>query len=539
MNVPTACRTLVPGYDPWATAQPGHVFDEAAAQRACDFFPTLLRHIEGQVAGKPFVLEPWQQAIIGNLFGWKRADGTRRYREAFVYVPRKNGKTPLCAGIALYLLMCDGEKGGQVYSAAAEREQAALVFRHAAGMVLQEPELDSRTTVRRTYKTIEHPNSGSIYKALSADAKTKHGLNIHGLIVDELHAHPDGELVDTLLTGTASRAQPLSVHITTADYERESICNRKYAYACAVRDNGGDPDKPGCDPAFFPCVWEVSVDDDWTDEGVWERANPNLDVSVSRDYLRRECERAKEEPSYLNTFLRLHLNVKTNADIAWLDMKAWDRCAEECDPDELRGRPCYGGLDLSKTTDLTAFSLYFPETDHVMAWFFIPEDRAAQAERRDRVPYGSWSRRGYVEQTPGNVTDYNHVAGRVMAICAEFNPIDVGYDPWNATQMAQGLTDEGLAMVEFRQGYRSMSEPSKALERLVMSGELKHGGNPVLRWNAANAMIRMDPTGAIKPDKAKSTGRIDGVVAAVMAIGRHIVSESRPSIYETEGVFTV
>jgi phage terminase large subunit-like protein len=525
-------RLIPGGYDPWETAAEGEVFDAEAAQLALDFFPECLRHIEGKVAQKPFRLEPWQQAVIGNLFGWKRPDGTRRYREALVFVAKKNGKTPMCAGIALYLLACDGEGGAQVYSAAADRDQAALVYRHAAGMVAQEPELSGRLRIYRTFKSIEHPAAGGIYKALSADAKTKHGLNIHGLVVDELHAHPDAELVETLLTGTASRAQPLVVHITTADYERESICNKKYDYACKVRDGVIE------DPAFLPVIYEAAADDDWEDETVWEKANPNLDVSVSRDYLRRECQRAQDEPSYLNVFLRLHLNIKTSANVAWFDMKAWDRCGAEL-PD-LDGEKCFAGIDLSAKIDMTAMALYFPEAQALLLRYWIPKDTAHVAEKRDRVPYASWEREGLLEFTEGNVVDYDYIKEACLRDAKRYRVLEWAYDPWNATQFALELQKEGLEAVEFRQGIKSMTEPSKELERLVVAGELRHGGHRVLRWNASNVMVETDSKGNIAPSKKKSTHRIDGIVAAVMAIGRSIHStagEETKSVYDERGLF--
>lgn len=523
------CCKPLRGYDPVETAGEC-LFVEARAQKIVDFFQTALRHIEGEVAGKPFWLEDWQKWTLGNLFGWERPDGTRRYREAFIYVPRKNGKTPLCAGIVLYMTAFDGEPGAQVYSAAAEREQAALVYRHAQGMVLQHPVLARQFKTLRTQKLLEHHATGSTYRALSADANTKHGLNAHCIIVDELHAHRDGDLVHTLETSMASRRQPLVVHITTADFYRESICNQKYDYAVRVRDGAIT------DEGFLPLIYEAASDADWTDPGVWSDANPNLSVSVKANYLARECEKAKAEPSYLNTFLRLHLNVRTNADVAWLDMGQWDACDAEPEP----AGPCYFGLDLAKTTDQTALAAYWPETHSARLWYWIPEETAHKAEQRDQVPYTAWTRDGLIERTHGNVTDYAHIGQRVMQITAQYDAAEVAFDPWNATQLATELMGEGLGMVEFRQGYRSMSEPAKELERLVVSRQLRHGGNKVLRWNASNVMVEMDPSGNIKPSKRKSTGRIDGIVALAMAIGRAINTEQAgPSVYETRGLLTL
>ena len=276
------CRTGIPGYDPWSTAGPGHRFEVALARRAIAFFHDMLVFVEGERAGEPFDLEPWQAAIVGNLFGWVDGrTGLRRYREALVFVARKNGKTSLAAGLALYLLLCDGEPGGQVYSAAAEQSQAALIFRHAMQMVAKRPELAARTRVYRAFKSIEVGETGSIFRALTADAQTKHGLSVHGAVIDELHAHPTRDLVDVLQTGTGSRRQPLTVHITTSDYERISICNEKHEYAKKVRDGAL------ADASFLPVIYEASIEDPWDDPRTWLKANPNLGVSVKEDYLER------------------------------------------------------------------------------------------------------------------------------------------------------------------------------------------------------------------------------------------------------------
>ncbi len=505
------------GYDPYATAGDDYRFDAGAANAACGFF-RCLQFIEGEKAGQPFILEDWQRAIVGAIFGWKiKASGLRRYREAFIFVARKSGKTPLAAGMVLYGLFVDGEPGSQIYSAAAEREQAALVYRHAAGMIAREPELASRCKIYRTFKSIEIPATNTIYKALSADAETKHGFSTHMVIVDELHAHPNGDLVEVLQTSMGARREPLMVHITTADYDRESICNRKYDYACKVRDGLFD------DKSFLPVIYEASADDDWKSPKTWKKANPNLGVSIKQEYLERECQRAQNEPSYENTFKRLHLNIRTQQDVRWLPMDKWDAC--NATP-RYEG-PCFAGLDLASTTDIAALVLYWPETNALRCWFWIPGDNAVKREKRDRVPYSAWARDGLIEMTPGNVIDYNHIRAAVNEVAGEYELNQIGYDPWNARHLAQQLADEdGLPMVEFRQGYISMNEPSKHFERLITSCVLAHGGNDILRWMASNATARVDPAGNIKPDKQRSREKIDGIVAAIMAIGLAMVGES-------------
>jgi len=317
---------LVPGYDPWATAGEC-TFDAPEADRAVGFFAECLTHVKGEWAGRPFVLAPWEQAIVGNLFGWKRPDGTRRYREALVYVPRKQGKTLMAAGLALYVLFCDGEPGSECYCAAADRDQAKLLWDVAKHEVLASPVLSGACRVYQNSIAVE--SMGSSFKAISADAKTKHGYNSQLVVVDELHAQTDRELVDVLLTSTGARRQPLVVYLTTADFERESVCNEKHAYATKVRD-GVIPD-----PSFLPVVFEAKESDDWTDPEVWRRVNPNIGVSLSLDYLERECRRARETPAYQNTFKRLHLNMKTQADVAWLDVARWDACRESFRAEDL------------------------------------------------------------------------------------------------------------------------------------------------------------------------------------------------------------
>ncbi|KKL20610.1 hypothetical protein LCGC14_2453730, partial [marine sediment metagenome] len=344
---------LIPGYDPVSTAGEC-TFDEKAAQHVIDFFTECLTHVKGDMKGQPFILQPWEQAIVANLFGWKQPDGARRYREAFIFIPRKNGKTTLTAGIVLYTLFCDGEPGAEIYSAAKDREQAALLYEQAKGMVLQEPELSSRSTLYATYKSIVIASEGSSYKAISAEASTKYGYNTHLAIIDELHAQHNRELVDVLMTSTGARRQPLIIHITTSDYERESICNEKHLQASKVRDGITK------DPSFLPVIYEATIDDDWADPKVWAKANPNLDVSLPTKYLERECQHAKEVPAYENTFKRLHLNIRTEQATRWISMESWDACDEKIDLADLVGRDCYAGLDLASKIDVASFVLLFP-----------------------------------------------------------------------------------------------------------------------------------------------------------------------------------
>ena len=460
----------------------------------------------------------------------------RRYREAFIFEPRKCGKTELAGGLGNLLTFADGEPAAQVYCAAADREQARLVFNAAKSMVLAEPELLARGRVFLNSIVVEA--TGSVLKVVSAEAYTKHGVNAHGVIIDELHAQPNRELVDVLTTSTGARRQPLIIYITTADFDRESICNEKYDYACKVRDG------IITDPAFLPVIYEAKRDDDWTSPAVWARANPNLGVSVSREYLERECKRAQETPTYENTFKRLHLNLRTQQDVRWLSIETWDACGDEpVDESALVGQACFAGLDLSTTTDVSALSLVFPDSDGtvaVVSRFWIPGDNAEKRERRDRVPYQTWCRQGLIDMTPGNVIDYDRIRSAINELGRRFDIREIAIDPWNSTQLALQLQGDGFEVVTFGQGFRDMTAPTKELEKLVMSGKLHHGGHPVLRWMASNVAVETDAAGNLKPSKKKSTERIDGIVATIMALGRSLVAENKgPSVYEERGLIYI
>jgi phage terminase large subunit-like protein len=514
-----------------SSARPDFVFDEAAAAKAVDFFARYLRHQKGELAGRSLALDEWQaENIIRPLFGWKRPDGTRRYRTAYVEIPRKNGKTTIAAGVGLYLLFADGEQGAEVYSAAADRDQAAIAFDLARSMVEGEPALRKRAQIFR--RSIVVPSTGSSYKVLSADARTKHGFNAHGIILDEVHAQPNRELYDVLHTSTGARRQPIEFLITTAGvYEPESIAWQLHSYAERVASGEID------DPTFLPVIYGAPRDADYRDAAVWAAANPGMGISVKADYLASEAKRAEEEPSYENTFRRLHLNQWTEQTTRWIKKEEWEACAGAV-PD-LSGRQCFPALDLSTTTDISALALVFPpEEDDEPTWllpfFWCPENRVRKASQTDRVPYDAWVRDGHMEATPGDVIDYAFVRRRIVELAELYRFGPFAFDPWNATQLAVQLGEEdGFQMVEHRQGFVSMNEPSKEFERLVISKRLRHTGNPVLTWMISNVSVKRDASGNIKPDKERSTGRIDGVVAAVMGIGmayRHAPAPE-PAIY--------
>lgn len=508
-------------------------FDEAAADRAVQFFSKCLTHSKGEWAGKPLHLDPWQsEKIIRPLFGWKRKDGTRKYRTAFIMIPRKAGKSTLAAGIANILLFADGEPGAEVYSAAADREQAGIVFEMAKNMVDASEPLRRRST---SYKrSIVVPSTNSSYKVLSSDAYTKHGLSAHGIVIDEVHALPNRELWDVLTTSTGARRQPLTVAITTAGYDRHSLCYELYDYAVKVRDG------IIVDEAFLPVIFEADKDDDWTKPATWHKAHPGLGVSVKEEYFAAECAKAQQLPGYENTFKRLLLNIWTEQNTRWLPMETWDECKEEL-PD-LTGLKCYAGLDLASTTDIAALVLAFSIEGkvHFLPFFFVPSEGIKRRSERDRVPYVDWVRQGLIIATDGNVIDYDAIRAKINELAELYQIKEIAIDRWNATQLSTQLSGDGFEMIGFGQGFASMSAPTKELERRVLGREINHGGNPVLRWMASNVSIKQDAAGNMKPDKSKSTERIDGIVAALMALGRVMEADhERVSAYETEGILYV
>ena len=430
------------------------------------------------------------------------------------------------------LLVADGEPGADVYSAAGDRDQARMVFDLAREMVLQSEDLSRIVKPYRNSLVVEQ--TASAYHVISAEAKTKHGKNAHGIIFDELHVQPNRDLWDVLTTSTGSRMQPLTVAITTAGFDKHSICWEVHDYACKVRDGIID------DPAFLPVIYAADEDADWTGPKVWAKANPNLGISLSEEYLAAECKRAQEVPAYENTFRRLHLNQWTEQDVRWLKMESWDNCCGEM-PD-MEGCVCYAGLDLSSKIDLTALVLVFPLEGGgfvILPHFFCPAENARERERRDKVPYTQWARDGYLEATPGNVIDYEFIKAKLRDLAKQYDIQEVAYDPWSATQIALQLQDEGFKMVEFRQGYKSMSEPAKEFERSIMADLLLHDGNPVMRWMVSNVSIDIDPAGNVKPSKKKSIERIDGIPATLMALGRHMLGADTTSVYESRGILTL
>jgi len=517
-------------------AQRGIWFDHKAAEHALGFF-RFLRHSKGEWAGKEMELEPWQQFFIWVLFGWKRADGTRRFRDSYLEVARKNGKTTVAGGIGLYLFVADDEPGAEVYAAATKRDQAKLCHDEATRMVQASPALSSRITVFRNNLHIQ--GTASKFEPLGRDSKSTDGLNIHGLLKDELHEWVDRDFNAKLDTAQGSRRQPLSLSITTAGSSRVSICYEQREHVIKILEGLEQDD------AVFGIIFTLDDGDDWEDEAVWIKANPNLGVSVKLDYLREKVRKAKSTPSTLNQCLRYCFNIWTQAESRWIDPDAWAACGSEpLDESLLAGRQCYGALDLSTTTDISAWVLVFPplredEPYLVLARLFCPKDNIAARTKRDRVPYEAWEQAGMLTATPGAAIDYGFIRHRINEDAARFDLAEIAYDRWGASKLRQELEEDGHTMIEFGQGFASMSPPTKELERLVLSGLLDHGSNKALAWMAANLVIRTDPAGNIKPDKEKSIEKIDGIVALIMALDRALKHTDTKSVYEERGVLTV
>jgi phage terminase large subunit-like protein len=514
-----------------------YTFDERAADLACAFFEKALVHSKGEWAGQPFRLENWQRTIVRDVFGWKRADGTRRYRTVYIEIPRKNGKSTLASGLGLLLLYLDNEPGAEIYSAAADREQAAIVFSEAKNMVNASAQLSKRAQVMKN--AIFLPQELSVYRVLSSDAYTKHGLNAHGIIFDELHAQPDRELLDVLATSTGARRQPLTIMITTAGYDRLSVCWEQHEYARQVRDGIIQDD------TFYSAIYAADETDEWLDEQVWYKANPGLGATVKIEYLREQAVKAKNTPAYQNTFRRLHLNQWTQQESRWMDMHEWDACGETSVSAKLmEGAACYGGLDMASTYDVAAFVLDFPSDDEreLHTWlpfFWLPEENLVERSTRDRVPYDAWARDGLIRVTPGNVIDYGRIVTDIADLAEVYNIREIAFDRWGAYQITQQLEGLGLTMVGFGQGFASMSTPTRELMRLVLDRKLRHGAHPILRWMADNLVVQQDAAGNIKPAKNKSREKIDGMVAGIMALDRASRHLNAGSIYNERGVMSL
>lgn len=511
----------------WNTARAAHVLT----------FASYLRHYKGEWRNRPLTLEPWQAFVLGSIFGWLRPDGTRRFRMAYIEIPRKNGKSTLGGLVALYLAFVDGEPGAEVYCAATKREQARIVFETCRQMVRLAPALARRLDVRE--HAILQRGTASTLQPVSADASTMDGLNVHGAVIDELHAHRTSAVVDVLETATAARRQPLQCELTTAGVGQTSICWRHHDYSARVLDSAAGIS----DPSWFGFIAGADPGDAFDDPRVWQKANPNYGVSVKREYLAEKAAKAAQFPSAQNVFLQKHLDLWTEQAERWIDMRQWDTCAGA-----IRSapgtRPAYGGLDLAQTRDFAALAIAVLAEDgaiELVMRFWIPEarvrDRATQsAQAREMLQ--AWIDAGHVTVTPGNVTDFAVIRRDVLALADSWRMSEIGYDPWNALQLGLELEQSGLVMAIVRQGFSSMSNPMADFGARIKESRLRHGGQPVLRWMAGNMVALADANGNQRPDRKRAVDKIDGIVAALMALDR-ATRHSMASAYEDNDLMVV
>lgn len=502
----------------------GLTWDAEDAQFAISFFK-LLKHSKGKWGGQDFDLSPWQEFIVGSLFGWKRKDGTRRFRIAYCEIPRKNGKSTLASGVGLLLLIADNEAGAEIFSCATKRDQARLTHSEAKRMVKASKSLSKRVRVYKDNLSIDRTNSK--YEPLGADADSLDGLNPHGIICDEVHAWKSRDLWDVLDTARGAREQPLTLAVTTAGSNQDSICGELHQFSKQVLEGFAEDD------GHFAFICTIDEGDDWTDPKSWAKANPNLGVSISLAYLKEQLPKAKASIAAANAFKRLYLNIWTRTINGWLDMEAWNVCGKTTfDRAELRGRDCFGGLDLASTNDIAAFSLVFPwDTDRgkpvwrCLPFFWVPQNGHTNRERRLREILHPWAQAGFVKETEGDEIDFGVIETDIAELSREFNVLDIAFDPYNATKTSQNLQAEGLTVTKFVQNITNYNEPSQALEAAIVEGRFHHNNHPVLRWMAGNTASVTDGRGYIMPSRKKSLNKIDGIPATIMAMGKAMFHE--------------
>jgi len=528
-------------YRPTSFMAADSFYDKAAADYAVSFIEAL-SHTKGAWSGKPFELIDWQEQIVRDLFGILKPNGCRQFNTAYVEIPKKQGKSELAAAIALLLTCGDNEERAEVYGCAADRQQASIVFEVAADMVRMCPALSRRVKLLASTKRLIYLPTNSFYQVLSAEAYSKHGFNIHGVVFDELHTQPNRKLFDVMTKGSGdARRQPLYFLITTAGTDTQSICYETHQKAKDILEGRKR------DPTFYPVIYGAKEEDDWTDPKVWKKVNPSLGITVGIDKVKAACESAKQNPAEENSFRQLRLNQWVKQAVRWMPMAKWDACAFPVDAASLAGRLCYGGLDLSSTTDITAFVLVFPPEDEdgkysVLPFFWMPENNIGLRVRRDHVQYDLWEKQGHLLTTEGNVVHYGFIERFIEELGKRYNIHEIAFDRWGAVQMTQNLAGLGFTVVPFGQGFKDMSPPTKELMKLTLEEKIAHGGQPVLRWMMDNIFIRTDPAGNIKPDKEKSTERIDGAVATIMALDRALRNGSDhngASVYDERGLLVL
>lgn len=524
-------------YTPTDFMMPTSHYDQQKADYAVGFIECL-KHTKGKWAGTPFELIDWQEQIIRDLFGVIKPDGYRQFNTAYIEIPKKQGKSELAAAVALLLTCGDSEQRAEVYGCAADRQQATIVFDVAADMVRMCPALNKRVKILQSQRRIIYLPTNSFYQVLSAEAYSKHGFNIHGVVFDELHTQPNRKLFDVMTKGSGdARTQPLYFLITTAGTDTKSICYETHQKAEDIIEGRKT------DPTFYPVIYGANVEEDWTDPKIWAKANPSLGITVGIDKVKAACESARQNPAEENSFRQLRLNQWIKQSIRWMPMDIWDTCSFVVDEESLRGRVCYGGLDLSSTTDITAIVLVFPPIDEadkfvIQPYFWLPEETLDLRVNRDHVNYDLWKKEGHLFTTEGNVVHYGFIEKFIEELGTRYNIREIAFDRWGAVQMVQNLEGMGFTVVPFGQGFKDMSPPTKELMKLVLEGKIAHGGHPVLRWMMDNIYIRTDPAGNIKADKEKSTEKIDGVIGTIMALDRAIRcgSDTSESFYDDRGL---
>ena len=532
------CLRKLTDYKPTKFMAENAHYDKAAADYAVGFIECLC-HTKGTWAGKPFELIDWQERIIRDIFGILKPNGYRQFNTAYVELPKKQGKSELAAAVAILLCCGDGEERAEVYGCAADRQQASIVFEVAADMVRMCPALGKRVKILASQKRMVYLPTNSFYQVLSAEAYSKHGFNIHGVVFDELHTQPNRKLFDVMTKGSGdARMQPLYFLVTTAGTDTQSICYETHQKAKDILEGRK------IDQTFYPVIYGAKEDEDWTDPEVWKRSNPSLGITVGIDKVQAACDSARQNPAEENSFRQLRLNQWVKQSVRWMPMEKWDACAAPVDAESLEGRVCYGGLDLSSTMDITAFVLVFPPTEEdeafvVLPYFWIPEENIDLRVRRDHVPYDVWQRQGFLQTTEGNVVHYGFIEAFIEELGTKYNIREIAFDRWGAVQMVQNLEGMGFTVVPFGQGFKDMSPPTKELMKLTLEKKIAHGGHPIMRWMADNIFIRTDPAGNIKADKEKSTEKIDGVIALIMALDRAIRcgNDTSESVYENRGVW--
>lgn len=508
--VKSACQRYIDDLDRFG-------FNEGFASHAINFIEEL-EHTTGECAGKKFILEPWQAFIIWNLFGFVNPDGSRRFSRAYIEVPRKNGKSTFSSAVMLYGLIADDEAGAQIYSAATKLDQAMMVFGESVRMAQNTDWLKDAVVVNNSVNNRRIIHEQNLYKPLEWNPNKQDGLNTHMAVIDEYHAHPNDELYNVLFNSMGARRQPLLFTITTAGFNKESACFRHRGYCVNVL-NGAIKDD-----ALFSMIYTLDAGDDWMDEKVWAKANPNFGVSVYPRKLQQALTEAKEYAGKEVEFKTKLLNVWTDTEMTWISDETWRECFGD---DDLSGEYCYGGLDLASTADFCALTLYFPAMHAIRTWYFLPEDAARKRNDAAGNSIREWIADGHITTTEGNVTDYSFIKAKIVQLATEYDIRDIAFDRFNASQLVIELQNEGITMFPFGQGFVSMSTPTKELERMVKNKQLRHANNPVTRWMMSNVLLRTDPAGNVKIDKAKSGDKVDGPVSVVMALGTAMQSAAK------------